>query len=130
MITLSKRPTQESVKQEFLRRLARGADVDEAASKAGLNCPETIDQYLDEYAKGQSNKANERLHIEAIQIAISTLKQLAYSGEESDRIRCDAAKALLKFSSDNLRNRSAETAAIVSGVAKTTGLFDFEDTLT
>jgi hypothetical protein len=126
MINVAKQTTQESVKQDFLRRLARGEDVDAAAQKAGINCPKTIDLYLEEYSAGATLKANERLHVEAIHIAISTLKELARSGEEEDKVRCDAAKALLKFSSDNLRNRVVETAAIVSSSLSAPNLFDFE----
>lgn len=99
---MAKKVNQDSVKQDFFRRLARGQSVDEAKSLAGINCDETLSEYIKEYYERQ---ATDSLHVEAIQLAIATLKEIASRGEEEDRVRCDAAKALLKFASDNIRNK-------------------------
>lgn len=98
---MAKNKNQDSVKHDFFRRLDRGSDIDLAASKAGVE-PSKITEYLDEYRKIDSH---DKLHHEAIQLAIHTLKEIASQGVEEDKIRCDAAKALLKFASDNLKNK-------------------------
>jgi len=112
----------EQVRSEFTRRLARGENIDEAASKAGLNDAAKIHEYVADFYRSEDSQIHNKA--EAITIALSTLKEICASGEESDKIRCDAAKALLQFVS---RSSTAETPKRKITVDEQgTSIWDFE----
>ena len=102
----TKAATKESVKADFFRRLARGEAIDMAASKAGLNDSALITDYVAEFHEADALTGQHE--IEAITKALSTLKELCDSGGEEDKIRCDAAKALLGYVKSGQRNRRVE----------------------
>lgn len=122
---MAKKRNQDSVKHEFFRRLKRGEDVDLAASKAGVSDPKEIELHLAEF---QKTPVVETFQLESIQKAISTLKELCDTASEDDKVRCDAAKALLKFATDAAKIRTVQEkdmSSTIQIVSSQTNLWDF-----
>lgn len=111
--------------EDFHRRLSRGETIDLAASKAGLNDPQHIHDAVAEFYANEST--DNHLEAEAISMALSTLKEICSNGTEEDKVRCDAAKALLGFVKGGKQRRTVEkTQHSVSVTSENVKLWDFE----
>lgn len=126
---MSKNPSKhlpDQQKSDFHRRLARGEAIDVAASKAGINDGQLIHDYVAEFFAAET--ADSHIEAEAVTTALSTLKEICSSGTDEDKVRCDAARALLAYVKGNKRTRQvARTETTINADIQGLNLWDFAE---